>query len=374
MPSDIFIYENLNSGTLFPPIIGYFSHFKSNIQVNSVIENLHENSYKRITDKYFKKPLILITTWFGELPHYFNIWLSTVKNQDYDILFITDQIIDNRPNNVKIITMSFSDFNSHIHRTTGYNVHLKNSAKLVDLKPMYGYLFEEFIKHKYDYWGWTDIDMMMGDVTKTLIDNPGYTVYSFGMPSFGPMMIFSIKYMDFYDKIYRYEEILNDPFVCKVDEPWWFLKLDNLIDQSIYKDEITNVKYYSGVTILDIFKRDIVTIFIVDWKYQCAGIDWNIKSKIKDADFLDQWVYKFENKVLYKNNSEIYFCHMTLLKKSHSFSQFFNNNCLEKNSFNIGIVFRVATNIENETVDNVYTIYDKFLNTTFTPINISPTS
>jgi glycosyl transferase family 25 len=363
MPSDIFIYENLNTGTVFPPIIGYFSHFTSNIQVNSVIENLHENSYKRITDKYFKKPLILITTWFGELPHYFNIWLSTVKNQDYDILFITDQIIDNCPNNVKTITISFADFNAHINRKSGYNVHLKNAAKLVDLKPMYGHLFEEFIKYKYDYWGWTDIDMMMGSVDRLLIDDHGYTIYSFGAPSFGPMMIFSIKYMNFYEKIHRYEEILNDPFVCKVDEPWWFLKLDNLIDQSIYKDEITNVKYYSGVTILDIFKQDSVNAFIADWKYQCTGIDWNIKSKIDTPDFVDRWVYKFENNVLYKNNSEIYFCHMTLLKRSFEFSQFFNNNCLGKNSFDIDIVFQVAMNIENKTADNVYTIYNRYLNT-----------
>lgn len=370
-PSDMFIYDNTNTGTLFPSVVGYFSNFSSNIQDCSIVDDLHHVSYMRITEKYFKKQLILITTWFGELPHYIHIWLSTVKNQAYDILFITDQNVIDFPNNVKIIKMSFDSFNDHINKVTGFNVKLKNFAKLVDVKPLYGDLFSNFVKYKYDYWGWTDIDMMMGDLTKVVINNPNYDVYTFGMPSFGPIMIFSVNYMKFYLKIDRYEDILNDPLICKVDEPWWFLRLNGLTDLCTLYDENSLVKYYSGKNMMEVFVEDNIKKYTVDWIYQCVGIDWDIKNKIHCSDVIDIIKYGFYDNTLRKNNQEIYFSHMTYLKRLKSFSNFFTSLCSKtQQNNNESFIFNVV--LTRNKVDyiniselNVLEVYDKLINCSF---------
>ena len=54
------------------------------------------------------KKIIIIIPYFGEFPNYFDLWMKSVKyNSDIDFLLITDNDITDKPNNIKIINISF---------------------------------------------------------------------------------------------------------------------------------------------------------------------------------------------------------------------------------------------------------------------------
>ena len=361
-PADYFIYMHTNTKTLMPPLISYNIEMDSNINIT----NYNSISHKIITNYFYKKRLLLITIWFGKLPHYFNIWYETVKNMDYDVLFISDQELPKKTNNIKHIFMTFDDFNVYLNETTGFNVKLSSSYKLVDVKPLYGFLFKQFINHKYDYWGWSDIDMMMGDITKYVNESPGYDIYSFGCETFGPLMIFKSSFVDFYKEIENYEMILNDEYICKVDEMWFFTRMGNPVHGNIYNDQNVKVKYYAGKNLLDFVKTQ--KTHIIEFINLCNGINWNIQQIQTRTS--ESWTYKFVNNKLYKNNVEINHSHMTLLKNYEAFSDFFNKNYTDVESFAFKIIVMYNGENASDHSSTVVDMYNKYTNMFFQKIAV----
>jgi hypothetical protein len=357
-PADFFIYDFLDTKTLFPPIIGYNYLLKSTIQIDYAI---HKISHDRISKKYYNNnKLILISVWFGTFPDYLDLWLFTLKNANYDVLFITDQDLINYPHNLKLLKMSFSSFNNIINQKTGFNVNIKNVNKIVDVKPLFGLLFIDYI-FTYKYWGWSDIDMMMGDILKDVI-NEDYDIYSYGFASFGPIMFFKIDIVDIYQHLENYENILNDPYICKVDEPWWFINNKKTDELQLYKDQGINVKYYSGKNLLDFIKDK--KVYIYNWNTRCSGINWNIKNDIKLTK-QEIWNYEIINNKILKNNIEINHSHLTLLKHVKNFSYFIKNNIINSTNNNFSIIIDYKYN--NECLDNLtcVEVYNKYTDISF---------
>jgi len=321
---------------------------------------------------FFKKKLLLINVWFGSLPHYFNIWLSSIKNMSYDFLLISDQKLTNMPNNVKTIFMTLEKFNDYLNRETNFDVKIKNPMKLVDVKPLFGFLFKQIINNKYEYWGWSDIDMIMGDIENFMENNPGKEIYSSGFQTFGPLMIFKSDLLDFYKQIENYEDILNDEYICKVDEIWWFknnIDILNLKHLNIYKDNNTNVKFYYGNNLLDFVLTKQLGIF--KWVNMCCGIEWNIKKDIlKDTIKEYVWNYKFKDNKLFKNNIEINHCHLTLLKKYPNFSSFFEKNFANVDNFHFKVHIKFIKPINNIKDLCIYDLYKKYTEVSFSLLDM----
>lgn len=363
-PADYYIYEQLNTGVLLEPL-AYPSFNFSNIHDASIDSQNISNKF--LLDTYHPNgtKLVLITIWFGKLPEYFNLWLYSVYNKNYDVLFITDQNIINPPSNLKILYMNLEELNKLINLKLNFNIKIKNSQKLVDLKPAFGKLFYEFI-HNYDYWGWTDVDMIMGNLVKFLdnLSHEKFELFSFGMKSFGPMMIFKNSLINMYEYIDNYDSILDDEYVCKVDESWWFKNRHYTIEKKIYLDEKVSVKYYKGNKMVEFFETKKMHIF--NWKQICIDINWNIKNEIWSFNSLTK--YKLNNEDLFKNNVEICFCNLTQLKCNDNFIK--NLSILKDINMNYPLELTIKHSLlnpiknESELIDlNTYEIYDKFVNT-----------
>lgn len=357
MPSDIYIYKKINTAILFPPVV--LPNDDLGTEINSNI-NAHILSKKRIVSHYYNKKLILITVWFGKLPDYLDLFLYSIQNKNYDILFITDQNINKYPNNFKILNMTFEQFNNHLNYKTGFNVKIKHFSKLVDVKPLLGLLFYEFISD-YIYWGWTDIDMIMGDIDNCIPKNNNYDVISYGKASFGPLTIFKINITDIYKYLTNYEEILNDEYICKVDEPWWFIDKNYTNDLQVYIDEKTKVKFYAGKNILDYLKNK--SVYVISWTNTCNGIDWSIKNNIKYIKSYNIY-YEIKYNKLYKNNKEIIFAHLTLLKLKDEFLTFINDKLNNLNKLedynNLSFNVKFNYNYNNTNITNITNITNNF--------------
>jgi len=126
------------------------------------------------------KKLILISTYFGTLPSYFNLWLKTAeKNHDVDFLIYSDCSHGALPENVKIIPTEFESIKKKVQSKFDFKIKLKTPYKLCDYKPAYGYIFEEDIKD-YAYWGHFDLDTMLGRLTAFMPDEEYEKIYSHG--------------------------------------------------------------------------------------------------------------------------------------------------------------------------------------------------
>lgn len=114
----------------------------------------------------------MVLPYFGKLPSYWGGAFDSFQECDYlDFLIITDCEIDSSSSNIRIIKMSWKEMQDLVkskYKSLGYNrVCISHPYKLCDYKPTYGYLFEEYLQG-YDYWGYMDCDLVLGDVKKYL--------------------------------------------------------------------------------------------------------------------------------------------------------------------------------------------------------------
>lgn len=126
------------------------------------------------------KKLVLISTYFGTLPEYFNIWCkSAAANSNIDFFIYTDCDYPNTPDNVHLIKMTFSALREKVQALFDFKISLKTPYKICDYKPAYGLIFEDDIKD-YNYWGHIDIDTVLGRLEAFLPDRDYEKIYRHG--------------------------------------------------------------------------------------------------------------------------------------------------------------------------------------------------
>lgn len=107
----------------------------------------------------------LIIPYFGKFPNYFQMFLnSCAHNKNFDFfIFSDDEFSYEYPTNVKFYKTTFAQFKNKLSRLIDDRVVLDHPKKLCDFKPVYGYLFQEYLSG-YLYWGHCDVDVILGDL------------------------------------------------------------------------------------------------------------------------------------------------------------------------------------------------------------------
>ncbi len=84
------------------------------------------------------------------------------------MLLFTDARIEHAvPGNIKVYPYTLSEFNRLASRVFSIQVSVSSPYKLCDFKPMYGILFQEYIRD-YEFWAFGDMDLVYGDLTHFL--------------------------------------------------------------------------------------------------------------------------------------------------------------------------------------------------------------
>lgn len=126
---------------------------------------------------------ILISTYFGSLPQHFNLWLkSAAQNPSIDFLIIGDADTSEYgalPENIKFMRITFEELRRIVQKKFDFEITLDTPYKICDYKPIYGYVFQEYIS-KYEYWGHIDLDTILGDLVKYLPHEEYDKIYIFG--------------------------------------------------------------------------------------------------------------------------------------------------------------------------------------------------
>lgn len=123
-----------------------------------------------------KSNIAVISVYYGKLPGSFGPWLLSCKhNPSIDFLLFTDQKVTDKPDNLTVINLEFSEVQRLINQKLGREVNLIKPYKLCDLKPMYGVVFSKYLS-EYEYWAHCDMDLVFGDI-RGFIDKYNYRKY-----------------------------------------------------------------------------------------------------------------------------------------------------------------------------------------------------
>jgi hypothetical protein len=111
------------------------------------------------------KSMVLIVDYFGCQPSWFPLYIETCRwNPTIDWVFNTDCLtVSAPPPNTQFRKMSLSSYIDNAAKRLGVQLPSFQPYKLCDLRPMYGLIHSEIIAG-YDYYGFTDIDVLYGQI------------------------------------------------------------------------------------------------------------------------------------------------------------------------------------------------------------------
>lgn len=109
--------------------------------------------------------LLFLIPYFGRWPFWMPFFLRGCGgNPDIDWLFFTDcGVPEQAPANVRFETLAFDAYCEHVSDRLGIAFTPDSPYKLCDLKPALGYIHADRLA-SYDYWGFSDIDLIYGDL------------------------------------------------------------------------------------------------------------------------------------------------------------------------------------------------------------------
>lgn len=107
----------------------------------------------------------LVACYLGPLPAWFNHYLLSCRfNPSIDFLVFSDQRYDGAlPPNVRMAYVDRQRLRMQVADQLGIEADLTRAYKLCDFKPTFGHLFADHLE-AWDYWGYTDLDVVYGDL------------------------------------------------------------------------------------------------------------------------------------------------------------------------------------------------------------------
>lgn len=215
-----------------------------------------------------KKDVAIIIPYFGKLPENMNTFLKTCSyNSKIDWFIFTDQNVADYtvPNNVFIKQMSFARVNEKVKLAVGdHDIIINRPYKLCDYRPVYGKVFSDYIKG-YHYWGYSDIDVVYGDLWKYIhkgieegydkIGEWGHFTLFRNDPLVNNRYTLPIK-TNSGEKVYLYQKAFGTPEALHFDEYGGINKIYEENHYSVYTNaDLVNDLLFENMDLLTNDKR-----------------------------------------------------------------------------------------------------------------------
>lgn len=171
------------------------------------------------------KKCCFIIPYFGKLPKSFAVFLKSCSyNTEFNWLVFTDDHCSfDYPDNFIVKYTTLKEISELAEKKFGFHVTLDQSYKLCDIKPAYGFLFEEYLQG-YQFWGHCDIDTIMGNLSKFLTDellNQYDKLFCMGhMILYRNTFENNRIFMSLYNGRLLYKDVFTTPSICWFDEEW----------------------------------------------------------------------------------------------------------------------------------------------------------
>ena len=117
------------------------------------------------------KSIGIVVFYFGNYPWYHNYFIESCRrNPSVDFLFFSDNVtVKNEEGNIIYFPLTLIEFNFLASKKLGFIINVLNGLKICDFRPAFGLIFEDFLS-KYDFWGYSDTDIILGNLRNFLDD------------------------------------------------------------------------------------------------------------------------------------------------------------------------------------------------------------
>lgn len=179
-----------------------------------------------------KTKVCIFSVYIGELPKYINYWKISAKfNKDYDWYVFTDSVKETtKEENITFIPIDLNKLINLVNlKLKTPEIKIQTLNRIADFKVMYADIFEN-ISEQYDWWGWTDLDVIYGNFNEFLNDDifSRYEIIGYISDNtkrlFGPFCLFSNKLKKLYTDITDYKKLISNGNMfyrncaCLIDE------------------------------------------------------------------------------------------------------------------------------------------------------------
>lgn len=126
--------------------------------------------YRKVME--YMKSIVIIGTYYGKLTDFMSLFLKTVElNPTVDFLIMTDiDCEDIVPPNVRLVKYTFEELVAYIQGKYKFKLGNIDYYSICKFRPAFGDIFEEYISN-YDYWGYCDYDILLGNIRHFFTDD-----------------------------------------------------------------------------------------------------------------------------------------------------------------------------------------------------------
>lgn len=168
--------------------------------------------------------ILIIIPYFGKFPEWSDLFFETLKrNCTIDFVFFTDCDTSNYNfPNVIFNKMTFKEYITLVNKKIDVVFNPANPYKICDIRPLFGEIHYDIIKN-YDFFGWTDMDLLFGDIRSFYTDDilKKYNVLStHKIRISGHFALFKNNYKNRnkYKYVYKWKEAIENPKFVGIDE------------------------------------------------------------------------------------------------------------------------------------------------------------
>jgi hypothetical protein len=169
--------------------------------------------------------IALLSCYFGGWPDWADLFVESCRyNPTVDIYLISDCAAPRQgfPANVKVVSCDLDRFRELASERLALPVAISKAYKLIDFKPAWGIIFGD-LTEGYDWWGFCDLDIILGDVRAFLTDEllAQYDVISCRREFLsGHFMLFrnTEPLRRLYERSRDYRQVFTSPQVFNFDE------------------------------------------------------------------------------------------------------------------------------------------------------------
>jgi hypothetical protein len=280
----------------------------------------------------------LVVCYFGSPPGWIEYYLkSCAYNPTINFLIFSDcEEFPEVPPNVQLVRLTREEFNRLASSKLGLEITLSHARKLCDFKPLYGHLFEEYLVG-YDYWGYTDLDVIYGDLRRYFIaaDLPKYDVFTSRQEFLvGHMTLFrnTPKLQRLYEFSCDFRNTLISPQVQGFDEcgQEWCMRLPDRSNGTAKScDSMTHV--------VDRLSQEeelrvCFAAHVLEWP-ELGATAWKVRWEAGRLGLLQPW-------------REVMYCHFHIFKHQLGYKLpplLDNESCFELTAIGIGPTSKLCT-------------------------------
>lgn len=229
----------------------------------------------------------ILSVCVGSLPGSWPLFAEGVRrNPGYTFIVYTNELpedLESLPDNLLLKKIQLAGFRKLVYKKLGIKLVAHSTEKILDYKPLFGYLFEESLR-TYTHWGHCDLNIVPGNLSVFITDrmlnqydkilSRGHLSIYKNIPLINRAFLHSFRI--------NYKEILTNPVYCKFDEWHGIGILFHELRLKVYHEEMAADIYPNSFSLRCMISQNFSSQLFVMWRgrvYQLWESDGEVQKK-----------------------------------------------------------------------------------------------